>query len=99
STPQLSHGENDSNGPNTVLFIVEDRGWTITSVSFWKQQADNNCYFRIATYGGLGYPSSGMVEILVTKMKAFEAKRLTDRQTGHQVPYPGFNWPFFWRSI
>lgn len=41
-------GEEGSNTlrPNIILFLVDDMGWTDTSVPFWKQKVDNNNYFQ-----------------------------------------------------
>lgn len=32
--------------PNILLFVVDDMGWTDTSVPFWSDEVDNNGYFR-----------------------------------------------------
>ena len=40
-----SLGQNNAERPNILLFIVDDMGWTDTSVPFWKAEVDNNRYF------------------------------------------------------
>lgn len=32
--------------PNIILFLVDDMGWTDTSVPFWEEKVPNNCYFK-----------------------------------------------------
>lgn len=44
--PQASHGQAHIERPNILLFMVDDMGWTDTSVPFSKKEVENNRYFR-----------------------------------------------------
>jgi arylsulfatase A-like enzyme len=41
-----SFGEDNGERPNILLFVVDDMGWTDTSVPFWEVEVDNNRYFH-----------------------------------------------------
>ena len=41
-----SIAQNAVDRPNIILFLVDDMGWTDTSVPFWKTKMDNNGYFQ-----------------------------------------------------
>lgn len=42
---QVSKGQEAVERPNILLFVVDDMGWTDTSVPFWDEEVDNNRYF------------------------------------------------------
>lgn len=41
-----SSNQSSSSRPNILLFLVDDMGWTDTSVPFWKEEVDNNHFFK-----------------------------------------------------
>lgn len=41
-----SQDQDGPNRPNILLFIVDDMGWTDSSVPFWTKEVDNNRYFH-----------------------------------------------------
>src|SRR5690606_11126563 len=45
-SPSPSTAQNAVEGPNIILFLIDDMGWTDTSVPFWKSKVENNNYFQ-----------------------------------------------------
>src|SRR5690606_2855037 len=41
-----SFAEGNPDRPNIIFFLVDDMGWTDTSVPFWKEKVSNNGYFK-----------------------------------------------------
>jgi arylsulfatase A-like enzyme len=49
--------QNSLERPNIILFLIDDMGWTDTSVPFWKTKVDNNSYFQTPNMDSLAAQS------------------------------------------